>query len=135
MFKYRLALPLIAFLIGNNAWGYCPYQDCGSSVMSQQLIFQKKLTSAFKSTDAAITNVEDAYKNQITALKKQNEEIERLEKISARNNLLMREIAAEMENQASLLATQNELIAKKAEALHSQAVSKSAIAKIKAEDP
>lgn len=115
-------------------WGVCPYQDCGQYVITHQLILQQKITSNLNLVYNSIDSLETAQTEHTNALNEQVSAIETLSVLSEKSNLALREIAIEQKKQADLLAVENLLLAKRAEALNTQGQHLSAVAKIKAEE-
>lgn len=123
-----------SILVSTQAFAVCAYQDCGQVVAREQLIFQKKLQVKLDSADVHAGDVAQKYMEQEQALEEQNKVLKNLETLSAKNNMLLREIALESEKAAALTATSGKISAKTNESLQRTAEISSASLTTKAED-
>lgn len=123
-----------SILVSTEAFAVCAYQDCGQVVAREQLIFQKKLQVKLDSADVHAGDVAQKYMEQLQALEEQNKVLKNLETLSAKNNMLLREIALESEKAAALTATSGKISAKTNESLQRTAEISAASLKTKAED-
>lgn len=123
-----------SILLSTQAFAVCAYQDCGQVVAREQLIFQKKLQVKLDSADVHAGDVAEKYMEQLQALEEQNKVLKNLETLSAKNNMLLREIALESEKAAALTATSGKISAKTNESLQRTAEISAASLKTKAED-
>lgn len=100
----KVLLTLIGIVtMSTQAFAVCAYQDCGQVVAREQLIFQKKLQVKLDSADVHAGDVAQKYMEQLQALEEQNKVLKNLETLSAKNNMLLREIALESEKSAALI--------------------------------
>lgn len=134
MKKILLATFFVA-VIAKDSFGVCGYADCYSAVNMQQTLLEEKISAALDQTYNNIDSVDNAYVNHISALEEQNKLIVKLETITIKNNLLLKEITKELSKNSALISTENKLTAKKGEALQSQNEHLAVINKIKSEDP
>lgn len=123
-----------SILLSTQAFAVCAYQDCGQVVAREQLIFQNKLKAKLDSVDVHAGDVAQKYMEQEQALEEQNKVLKKLEALSAKNNMLLREIALESEKSAALTATSGKISAKTNESLQRTAEISAASLKTKAED-
>ncbi|MCL4431506.1 MAG: hypothetical protein M1300_04200 [Epsilonproteobacteria bacterium] len=131
----KVLLTLIGIVtMSTEAFAVCAYQDCGQVVAREQLIFQKKLQVKLDSADVRAGDVAQKYMEQEQALEEQNKVLKNLETLSAKNNILLREIALESEKAAALTTTSGKISAKTNESLQRTAEISAASLKTKAED-
>lgn len=123
-----------SILLSTQSFAVCAYQDCGQVVAREQLIFQKKLQVKLDSADVHAGDVAEKYMEQMQALEEQNKVLKKLETLSAKNNMLLREIALENEKAAQLASVSGKITAKTNESLQKTAEISSASLTTKAED-
>lgn len=123
-----------SILVSTQTFAVCAYQDCGQVVAREQLIFQNKLQAKLDSADVHAGDVAQKYMEQLQALEEQNKVLKNLEILSAKNNMLLREIALESEKAAALTNTSGKISAKTNESLQRIAEISAASLKTKAED-
>lgn len=124
----------LAVILPTQLLAVCAYQDCGQYVLTHRMIFQQKLATTIVTTNELSDNVHKKYSEQLQALEEQNKVLKNLETLSAKNNMLLREIALESEKAAALTTTSGKISAKTNESLQRTGETTSASLKFKTED-
>lgn len=129
--------PFVAFFLclffGTNGFAACPYQDCAQNVLAHEAYLSTKISATLSKTYGAIEEVDRSYNEHTKALIEQNGIIEKLERLSKKNNMTLKEIAMEQKKLSELISQQNKLQAKKSEALLFQSDQLSLISKLQTE--
>lgn len=124
----------LAVILPTQLLAVCAYQDCGQYVLTHRMIFQQKLATTITTTNELADNVYKKYSEQLQALEEQNKVLKNLETLSAKNNMLLREIALESEKAAALTTTSGKISAKTNESMQRTGETSSAALKFKTED-
>jgi len=132
--KKLILIASTVILASTQLLAVCAYQDCGQVVAREQLIFQNKLKKELDLADSNAGLVAQRYAEQMQAIEEQNRVLKNYETLSAKNNMILREIALEQEKAAALTATSGKISAKANESLQRTAEISAASLKLKAED-
>lgn len=132
--KKLILIVSTGILASTQLLAVCAYQDCGQVVAREQLIFQNKLKKELDLADSNAGLVAQRYAEQMQALEEQNKVLKNFETLSAKNNMILREIALEQEKAAALTATSGKISAKANESLQRTAEISAASLKTKSED-